>query len=108
MKNNVPSKQDDFVLRAKKSSFIPRLSLVYPPTALMIALTLAIPALLHSKNVYAEDDPLLNLSLEELVEFRLTSMARKTQNITDVSAAAHVITADEIRRSGATTIAEAL
>lgn len=108
MKNNVPSKQDDFVLRAKKSSLIPRLSMAYQPTALMIALTLAIPALLHSKNVYAEDDPLLNLSLEELVEFRITSMARKTQNITDVSAAAHVITADEIRRSGATTIAEAL
>lgn len=78
------------------------------PTPLMLALVAALPLLMASPNLYAEDDPLLNLSLEELVEFRITSMARKTQNITDVSAAAHVITADEIRRSGATTIPEAL
>lgn len=48
------------------------------------------------------------MSLEELVEYRIMSMSRKEQRVADVAAAAYVISADEIRRSGAQSIPEAL
>lgn len=111
MKINVPIARTKSMKKSlihHTSGVAPNLLLVASPSKLVMALLLAMPLLITSQKVHAEDDPLLSLSLEELVEFRITSMARKTQNITDVSAAAHVITADEIRRSGATTIAEAL
>jgi len=50
----------------------------------------------------------LDMSLEELVDYRLMSMSRKEQRVADMAAAAHVVTAEEIRQSGATSIPEAL
>jgi iron complex outermembrane receptor protein len=50
----------------------------------------------------------LDMSLEELVDYRITSMSRKEQRVADVAAAAYVISAEEIRRSGAQSIPEAL
>lgn len=50
----------------------------------------------------------LEMSLEELVDYRLMSMSRKEQRVADMAAAAHVVTAEEIRQSGATSIPEAL
>ena len=51
---------------------------------------------------------LADLSPEELMQIEVTSAARKDQKLLQVAAAAYVITADDIRRSGATTIPEAL
>ena len=42
------------------------------------------------------------LSLEDLMKIEVTSVSRKSQRLTDTAAAAFVITADDIRRSGAT------
>ncbi len=56
----------------------------------------------------AEESNLLDLSLEELVDYRLTSMSRKEQRVVDTAAAAYVITGEELRRSGALSIPEAL
>lgn len=50
----------------------------------------------------------LDMSLEELVDYRLMSMSRKEQRVADIAAAAHVISAEEIRRSGAMSLPEAL
>lgn len=50
----------------------------------------------------------LDMSLEELVDYRLMSMSRKEQRVADMAAAAHVISAEDIRRSGALSVPEAL
>jgi len=72
------------------------------------ALTWLIFFSLVAPRVQAEESNLLDLSLEELVEYRLTSMSRKEQRVVDTAAAAYVITGEEIRRSGAMSIPEAL
>ncbi len=51
---------------------------------------------------------LLDLSLEELADLRVTSVSRVEERLADAPAAVFVITRDELRRSGVTTIAEAL
>ena len=56
----------------------------------------------------AAADEFLDMSLEELVDYRLMSMSRKEQRVADMAAAAYVISAEEIRRSGAQSIPEAL
>ena len=53
-------------------------------------------------------DPVLELSLEELMQVVVTSVSRKAQTLAQTAAAAHVIQAEDIRRSGASTIPEAL
>ena len=63
---------------------------------------------LWSAQAQAEESNLLDLSLEELVDYRLTTMARKEQRVVDTAAAAYVITGEELRRSGALSIPEAL
>ena len=56
----------------------------------------------------AGSNEFLDMSLEELVDYRLMSMSRKEQRVADMAAAAYVISAEEIRRSGAQSIPEAL
>jgi iron complex outermembrane receptor protein len=60
--------------------------------------------------VYAALPPvdLTDLSLEELMNLRVTSTARRPQTVAESAAAIFVITQDDIRRSGVTSIPEAL
>ncbi len=51
---------------------------------------------------------LAELSLEELLTIEVTSVAKKPQTIAESAAAVFVITQDDIRRSGVTSIPEAL
>lgn len=51
---------------------------------------------------------LKSLSLEELLNQKITSASKKSEKIFKVGAAAQVISGEEIRRSGATSIPEAL
>ncbi|MDH3446311.1 MAG: TonB-dependent receptor plug domain-containing protein, partial [Deltaproteobacteria bacterium] len=51
---------------------------------------------------------LTRLSLEELMNVEVTSAAKKEQKLSAVAAAIYVITQEDIRRSGATSIPEAL
>jgi iron complex outermembrane receptor protein len=52
--------------------------------------------------------PLTELSLEQLMNIEVTSASKKEQKLSEVPAALYVITQEEIRRSGATSIPEAL
>ena len=50
----------------------------------------------------------IDLSLEELMNVVVTSISKKSQTIAETAAAVYVINAEDIRRSGATSIPEAL
>ena len=51
---------------------------------------------------------LKQLSLEQLIDVEVTSVSKKEQRVADTAAAIFVITQEDIRRSGVTTIPEAL
>jgi iron complex outermembrane recepter protein len=51
---------------------------------------------------------LTDLSLEDLMKIEITSVSRKAQRLSDAAAAVFVITQEDIRRSGVTSIPEAL
>ncbi len=51
---------------------------------------------------------LASLSIEELANIQITSVSKKSERLADAPASVYVITADDIRRSGATTLPEAL
>jgi hypothetical protein len=51
---------------------------------------------------------LIELSLEQLMNVQVTSVARKPQRVSESAAAVHVISSEDIRRSGATSIPELL
>src|SRR6267378_1750916 len=48
------------------------------------------------------------ISLEELVNIKVTSVSKREENLYDAAAAISVLTNDDLRRSGATSVAEAL
>jgi iron complex outermembrane receptor protein len=52
--------------------------------------------------------PLKRLSLEELMEIDVTSVSRRPERIATAAAAIQVITAEDLRRSGVTTLIQAL
>jgi len=57
----------------------------------------------------AEDiDSMMDMSLSELMEVRVTSVSKKAEKATDAAAAIFVVTAEDIKRSGATNIPEVL
>jgi len=51
---------------------------------------------------------LKKLSLEELFDMEVTSVSRKSEKLSETAAAIHVVTGDDIRRSAALSIPEAL
>jgi iron complex outermembrane receptor protein len=53
-------------------------------------------------------DQLKRMSLEDLLDVEVTTVSRRPEPTTDIPAAVFVITQDDIRRSGATSIPEAL
>ena len=57
---------------------------------------------------FPSDSDLVKLSLEDLMTLEVTSATRKSQSMADTAAAVFVITNEDIRRSGATSIPEAL
>jgi iron complex outermembrane recepter protein len=70
----------------------------------ILAILLMIPSFASA----APDTDLTNIPLESLMELNVTSVSKKTQPITNAAAAVFVITQEDIRRSGVTTIADAL
>src|SRR5215510_15874769 len=52
--------------------------------------------------------PLSDLSLEQLMNLEVSSVSRRQEPLFEATAAVDVITSDDIRRSGATSVAEAL
>ena len=54
------------------------------------------------------DNQFMSLSIEELMNVKVTTVSRNPQKLNQVAAAVFVITQDDIRRSGATSIPDAL
>src|SRR5438034_10441031 len=48
------------------------------------------------------------MSMEDLMNLQVTSVSKRTQKVADAAAAIFVLTQEDIRRSGATSIPEAL
>lgn len=71
--------------------------------AALLALTLVSPA----KANQAPSD-LAEMSLEELGSIEITSVSKRAERLSDAPATVFVITADDIRRSGVTSLPEAL
>lgn len=57
---------------------------------------------------HGADDPLFDLNLTEVLNLEITSVSKRPQTVSRAAAAVFVITADDIRRSGATAIPELL
>ncbi|UCF90632.1 MAG: TonB-dependent receptor plug domain-containing protein [Desulfobacterales bacterium] len=60
------------------------------------------------ETIEASGSDLTELSLEDLMDIEVTSVSKKTQKLSDAAAAVFVITQEDIRRSGVTSIPEAL
>jgi iron complex outermembrane receptor protein len=74
--------------------------------ALACALSAAVPG--HAQVVVAQGPSLADLSLEELANVRVTTATLRSERLSDAPASIFVITGEDIRRSGARSIAEAL
>lgn len=96
------------------SSLLADLIKISHPQKTVIGYFSAIPCLLFTPSVMAEARPLLSpenfsqMSLEDLANIEITSVSRQPERILDAPAAVTVITNEDIRRSGATSIPEAL
>lgn len=66
------------------------------------------PFCTESSGFESEGSDLTQYSLEELMNINITSVSKKSQQISEAAAAVFVITHEDIRRSGATTIPDAL
>ena len=56
----------------------------------------------------ADSNEFLDMDLAQLMNITVTSVAKKEQQLKDAPAAVYVITQEDIRRSGVTTVPEAL
>ncbi len=72
--------------------------------ALTLCMALAVFFLVAISAYAVNADPLLQLSLEELMQIEVTSASKKEQTLSRIPAAVTVITQEDIRRSTATTI----
>jgi iron complex outermembrane receptor protein len=72
------------------------------PVAAAAALLAALPALA------AQPDSVDDLTLEQLSVIQVTSVSKRPESIADAPSSIYVLTANDIRRSGATTLPEAL
>jgi iron complex outermembrane recepter protein len=82
----------------------------FPPLKIPVRflIILALFGLVNLSAVNAEDIDLDDMSLEQLMDIEITSVSKKEQKISEAAAAIYVITQEDIRRSGATSIADAL
>jgi iron complex outermembrane receptor protein len=77
------------------------------PAAVVLAACLALPAAARAE-VPAAGGDLTALSLDQLLSIEVTSVSKHAQSLADSAAAVYVLSGDDIRRSGAHSIAEAL
>lgn len=77
---------------------------------IVIALLLIAPVLLNAQKRPANDDvdSLLKLSLEELMNIKVTSVSKSPEKLEEAASAIQVITQADIHNSGAKTLPEAL
>lgn len=73
-----------------------------------LLLLLSSPVVVVGQEPKSHPSPYSDLSLEELMNVSVTSVSRKEQRLSDAASAVSVLSNDELRRSGATSVAEAL
>lgn len=79
--------------------------------AITLLLSVAITLLSTSNSAYSETDPLadlMKLSIEDLEKVKVTSVSRKPESRFKAASSITVLTQDDIKRSGLTSIPEAL
>ncbi|MDH5479260.1 MAG: TonB-dependent receptor plug domain-containing protein, partial [Nitrosomonas sp.] len=67
-----------------------------------------LPLLLPSKLLAAIEGDVYSMDLEQLMSIEVVSASKKSQTLLKTAAAAHIITEEDIRRSGATSLPEVL
>lgn len=104
-----------FVANPKKKALVHtigsgRLGWVHWRASCLIALLFLLAALCgpHPLSAQSRVTDLTELSIEDLMQIEITSVSKKAQKVSDAAAAVFVITQDDIRRSGVTSIPEAL
>jgi len=84
------------------------LRFLYIPLFLTALLTILIP----SKKSFAQDEEFIKnlpeLSLEELMNLEVITVEKRTKKVQNTASAIYIITNEDIRRSGATSIVESL
>lgn len=78
------------------------------PSAQAWAAVALLAALVGAPQAQAEEAAAMDIGLEDLLKADVQTASRKAQQLRDVPAAAFVITREDIERSGATSIPEAL
>ncbi len=80
------------------------------PTSAPIVLTAAVLLLGASGTASSPQtsSDITELGLEDLLKLEITSVSRRAQTVNDAASAVYVLTAEDIRRSGATSVPEAL
>jgi len=91
----------------RPAALLARLKRLVPALALICSVCLAVPAA-GGESAPPPTIDLTELSLQELMDIEVFSAAKTPQSLQDATAALFVITRDDIRRSGATCIPEAL
>lgn len=81
-------------------------STLFPALAACAAALLAAPA--SGAVVPAQNDDIAELSLEELANIQVTSVSKRSESLSAAAASIFVITGNDIRRAGATSLPEAL
>jgi len=76
------------------------------PRVLVLLLAAALASQAHAADPQGRD--FADLSIEELANIQVTSVSKKPERLLDAPASVFVITADDIRRSGAANLPEAL
>jgi len=74
----------------------------------LIALSILLLLLSRPPSVSGQSVDLTDLAIEDLLEIEVTSVSRYEQKLSRAASAAYVITSEDIRRSGVTTIPDAL
>lgn len=82
-------------------------SLIYIHAVLFYILTVLVCSFTIASEL-TDDLDLTELSIEELMSIEITSVSKKKESLYDAPSAVYVITSDDIRRSGVTSIPEAL
>lgn len=93
--------------RSLRSVDIPPVS-IPAVAAMVVALLLAGPSIAQTSETTPSPSALKKLSMEELMDMDVTSVSKKPEPYSQAPAAIAVVTGDAIRRSGASSIPEAL
>src|SRR5881227_4096496 len=76
--------------------------------ALVLVALLLVPSSFAAEPQQTDIPDVTAMSMEDLMNMQVTSVSKRSQKLADAAAAVFVITQDDIRRSGATSIPEAL